>query len=84
MGGREAKACFVSRVFGCAALLRAGARVPGAGDGAGAFGLPGAIERFKTGAPDGYRNLGCSAFGGRTAAREADIALLWIYIILIE
>ena len=56
MGGREAKACFVSQVFGCAALLRAGARVPGAGDGAGAFGLPGAIERFKTGAPDGYRN----------------------------
>ena len=47
MGGREAKACFVSQVFGCAALLRAGARVPGAGDRAGAFGLPGAIGRVR-------------------------------------
>lgn len=35
--------------------MRAGARVPGAGDGAGAFGLPGAIERVKTGAPVGCK-----------------------------
>ena len=74
MGGREAKACFVSQVFGCAALLRAGARVPGAGDRAGAFGLPGAIERVKTGAPVGCKTEDAPLIkAGRSPGRRASL-----------
>ena len=60
--------------------MRAGARVPGAGDGAGAFGLPGAIERVKTGAPVGCKTEDAPLIkAGRLPGRRASFSF-WIYI----
>ena len=64
--------------------MRAGARVPGAGDGAGdgagAFGLPGAIERVKTGAPVGCKTEDAPLIkAGQLPGRRASLYYGYIY-----
>ena len=55
-----------------AALLRARACVPGAGNRAGAFGLPGAIGRVNTGAPVGCKKEDAPLIkAGRLPGRRA-------------
>ena len=84
MGGREAKACLVSQVFGCAALLHARACVLGAGNRAGDLGLPGVIGRVKTGAPVGCKKEDAPLSRQDSCPGGGHRFIMDIYIIFLE